>query len=270
MTTVELVDVEERGVRLEVLVQGDDPDVVLLASANRDVTDFRELMHDLHRAGFDSAAINLRTIGRSTGPSDGLTLRDLAEDVFAVIGRLSGRPVHIVGHAFGNTVARATAAYCPEGVASVALLACGGHDMAHDPPSDEWFWHFRRCQETDLPDEDRIESLQFAFFAPGNDASAWLSGWWPDRLGLASILDRSDPTEWWQGGDAPMLLLQPIDDVIGPPRVGRALSAALGERARYRELAQCGHAILPEQPAAVAAHLIRCLRDLAGDDGPAS
>jgi pimeloyl-ACP methyl ester carboxylesterase len=240
---------------------------VLLASANRDASDFEQLMADLAAAGFGSLAVNLRSIGNSTGPSEGVVLRDLADDISAVIQSLGGRPAHIVGHAFGNTVARATAAYRPDVVASVTLLACGGHDMANDPPPAEWFWHFRRSQQLDLPEEERLESLRFAFFAPGNDARAWLGGWWPDRLGLAQILDRGDPSEWWHAGDAPVLIMQPLDDVIGPPRVGRALAAALGERARYVELAQCGHAILPEQPAAVAAHLVRFLRDLADGDG---
>src|ERR1700722_76229 len=183
-----MVEVPERGTRLEVLVEGDDPVVVLLASANRDVTDFAQLMSDLQIAGFASLAVNLRTIGNSIGPSEDLVLRDLADDVAAAVVGVCGRPSHVVGHAFGNTVARATAAYHPEVVASVTLLACGGHDMANDPPPDEWFWHFGRCQQLDLPDEERLESLQFAFFAPGNDGRAWLDGWWPDRLGLASIL----------------------------------------------------------------------------------
>jgi pimeloyl-ACP methyl ester carboxylesterase len=259
-----MLEVLDEGVQLEILVEGDDPVVALLASANRDVTDFGQLMSDLRAAGFASLAINLRTISNSTGPSEGLVLHDLADDVAAVVSGRCGRPAHVVGHAFGNTVARATAAYHPDVVASVTLLACGGHDLANDPPPEEWFWHFGRCQQLDLPEEERLQSLQFAFFAPGNDGRAWLDGWWPDRLGLASILDRSDPLEWWDAGSAPMLIMQPIDDVIGPPRVGRELSAALGERARYVEIEKCGHAILPEQPSVVAGHLVHFLNDISG------
>ena len=265
MSTNQFVDRPGSDVHLEVLVEGDHPVVVLVPSANRDASDFRNLVRDLRVAGFDSACVNLRTIGGSTGPSDLLTLHDLAGDIAAVIDSVVDGPAHLVGHAFGNTVVRATAAYHPEKVASVSLLACGGHDIAAAPPSSEWLAHFHRCRQMDLTDEERLESIRIAFFAPGNDPRPWLTGWWPDRLGLASVLGRSDPSEWWDGGTVPLLIVQPLDDVPGPPRVGRSLAAAIGERARYVELANCGHAILPEQPTAVSEHVIRFIEDLAGD-----
>jgi pimeloyl-ACP methyl ester carboxylesterase len=40
---------------------------------------------------------------------------------------------------------------------------------------------------------------------------------------------------------------------------GRATAAALGERASYVEVDNCGHAILPEQPEAIARHVIAFL-----------
>jgi pimeloyl-ACP methyl ester carboxylesterase len=40
---------------------------------------------------------------------------------------------------------------------------------------------------------------------------------------------------------------------------GRATADALGDRASYVELADCGHAILPERPEAVARHVIAFL-----------
>jgi pimeloyl-ACP methyl ester carboxylesterase len=261
MPAVRMVEFLDHQTHLEVLVEGDHPQVVMVPSANRDASEFELLARDLHAAGFDSASLNLRTIGGSTGPTEGLTLRDLADDVSEVIQHLVGRPAHVVGHAFGNTVARATAAYRPECVASVTLLACGGHEIATDPPRDEWLKHFHRCQRMDLPEEERIESLQIAFFAPGNDPRPWLTGWWPDRLDPASILRRTDPSEWWHGGTAPILIMQPLEDVLCPPRTGRALAAAVGGRARYVELAHCGHAILPERPAAVSEQIISFLQD---------
>jgi pimeloyl-ACP methyl ester carboxylesterase len=47
---------------------------------------------------------------------------------------------------------------------------------------------------------------------------------------------------------------------MAPPEVGRDLAAALGARASYAEIPHCGHAILPEQPARVARHLVAFLR----------
>ena len=166
MATVRSVDIPGRDVCLEVLIEGDDPEVVLVPSANRDASDFDALTRDLRLAGFDSVSVNLRTIGGSTGPAGDLRLHDLADDVRSVIDNVVGRPAHLVGHAFGNTVVRATAAYHPASVASVTLLACGGHDMASDPLSDESLFHFDRCQQMDLPAEERIESLRVAFLPP--------------------------------------------------------------------------------------------------------
>jgi pimeloyl-ACP methyl ester carboxylesterase len=259
VATVEVLDIPERGVRLEVIVEGTGADVVLVPSARRGATDFEQLSRDLWQAGFGSIAINPRSIGASTGPLDDVSLRDLADDVADTVRRLVGRPAHLIGHAFGNTTVRAAASYHPDVARTVTLLACGGHDYSDEPASDELIRHFERCSRTDLPDADRIESLRYVFFAPANDPSSWLDGWWPDRLGLDSIL-RSAPGDWWQGGDVPILVIQPLDDALGPPKVGRDLSARLGSRCTYIELANCGHAILPEQPDSVAEHVIRFLR----------
>jgi pimeloyl-ACP methyl ester carboxylesterase len=57
-----------------------------------------------------------------------------------------------------------------------------------------------------------------------------------------------------------MLIIQPQDDAMTPREVGLAAAEALGARATYREVPNCGHAILPEQPDAVAHHIIEFLR----------
>ena len=190
-------------------------------------------------------------------------MADIAGDVAAVIDTLAEGRAHVVGHALGNTFARATATYHPDAVRSLALLACGGHDLASaGAPPPEVMVHFARCHQMDLPEADRLESLGVAFFAPGNDASSWLDGWWPQSQGLSGALQRGDWQEWWLGGSAPMLILQPMDDVMAPPSTGRRVAGAAGARARYVELADCGHAILPEQPEAVAVAVVDFLRSL--------
>ena len=248
MSTKRSVDIPGSDVHLEVLVEGDHPVVVLVPSANRDASDFNNLVADLRVAGFDSVCVNLRTIGGSTGPSDLLTLHDLAGDIAAVIDSLVDGPAHLVGHALG-TPWSAAAAYHPEKVASVSLLACGGHDLSADPPGSEWLVHFQRCRQMGLTDEERLESIRIAFFAPGNDPRPWLTGWWPDRLDLASVLARSDSSEWWDGGTAPLLIVQPLDDVPGPPRVGRELAGCVG-----RKGAVCGARALRACNPSRAAH----------------
>lgn len=249
----------ERGVTLEAIVAGEGPDVVLLASAMRGAADFAMLQDELARAGFRSIAINMRGAGRSTGPS-GFIFRDIADDVAAVIEELCGGPVHLVGHALGNIVARGTASYRPEMVRSVIVLPCGGHNLGEWPVSDEVIQAMGRCHDETLTEMERCEALSTAFFAPGNDPACWLDGWWPGSIGISQAALAVDPEEWWRGGDGPILIVQPLEDPMSPRQSGVDAAAALGERATYVEIPHCGHAILPEQPELVAEAVIGFLR----------
>jgi len=258
-----LVDVDGGG-RIEVVVTGDDPDVVLVPSAQRGAADFHRLADDLWAAGHGSAAINPRGVGASSPVPEGVTLRTVAGDVAGVAAALVDGPAHVVGHALGNVVARATAAYHPDVVRSVTLLACGGHDVATTPPPDDVLVHFDRCHRMELPDAVRIESLGRVFFAAGNDPSVWLTGWWPGA-DVRGIFDTTDPAEWYTAGAADVLIVVPLEDILCPRHVGLDLRAAIGSRARYVEVAHCGHAILPEQPEVVASEIIAFLAAQAVD-----
>src|SRR5258708_3239694 len=110
-TTSHIVEDPARGVRLEVLVRGSGPDVVLVPSAMRGASDFALLQEALDEAGFRSLAINPRCAGRSTGPLEAITLHDLAGDIALVAAGLCEGPAHLVGHALGNILVRATASF---------------------------------------------------------------------------------------------------------------------------------------------------------------
>ena len=250
-----------QGGRIEVVVTGDAPDVVLVPSAQRGAADFEQLAADLLAAGHGSVAVNPRGAGQSSPVERPATLRHLADDVAAVIAATIDGPAHVVGHALGNVVTRATAAYHPALVQSVTLLACGGHDLDRTPPSNELLHHFARCHDASVPEPQRLESLGVVFFAAGNDASSWLTGWWPES-DVREIFDTTDPSEWATAGRAPVLIVQPLDDPLSPPETGSALHRMIGTRARVVEVAHCSHAILPEQPAAIAAAVLAFLADL--------
>ena len=229
-----LVDIDDGGC-IEVVVSGDQPDVVLVPSAQRGAADFERLADDLWAAGHGSVALNPRGVGASSPVPEHVTLRVLAADVAGV-----------------------AAAYHPDLVRSITLLACGGHDVATAPPPEDVLVHFKRCHRTDLPDEVRIESLGRVFFAAGNDPSAWLAGWWPSA-DVRGIFDTTDPAEWYTAGAAEVLIVLPLEDILCPRQVGLDLRDAIGPRARYVEVAHCGHAVLPEQPEAVAAAIVAFL-----------
>ncbi len=249
-----------RAVVLEVLVDGAGPDVILVPSAMRGAADFAAVQAALRHAGYRSIAVNPRGAGRSAGELDGLTLPDIADDLAFVVGELCAGPAHLVGHALGNILVRATASYRPEVAASVSVMPCGGHDLQAHPVAPDVVAAVSRCHDETLSRNERLAALELAFFAPGNDASVWLDGWWPGASGIAAALGRTDPEEWWRAGTVPILIIQPLQDAMAAPEVGRQAATALGRRATYREVANCGHAILPEQPDAIARHLIEFLR----------
>jgi len=260
--TVELGPEVELTVAVTRAATGARPRVVLLPSANRSAADFEALARALAQAGYGSVAVNPRGVAGSTGPTEGLTMEDLAGDVAGVVAQLVDGPAHVVGHALGNTIARATATYRPEVVRSLALLACGGHDLGRHPPAPEVMAAFGRCHDPDLDPAERLTALQTVFFAAGNDPSEWLDGWWPGGQAVSAALGRSDWREWWRGGDRPVLIFQPTEDAMAPVAVGRELAAELAQRARYVEVPHCGHAILPERPEVVERVVVSFLAEV--------
>ena len=141
--------------------------MVLVPSAMRGAADFAQLQHALAAAGYRSLAVNPRARARSTPPTAGITLRDLADDVAFVVEQLGSGRAHLVGHALGNIVVRATASYRPEVAATVAVMPCGGHSLGAHPVPPEVLVAFPRCHDETLSDDERLDALRVAFFAPG-------------------------------------------------------------------------------------------------------
>ncbi len=258
-----ILEDSSRQVRLEVFEAGEGEDVVLVPSAMRGAKDFSELQASLAGCGFRSLAVNLRGAGRSSLPTGDISLRDLADDIRFVVRTVCSGRAHLVGHALGNIVVRATASYHPDVVSTVTVMPCGGHNLSAYPVSQEVLSAFSRCHDVALPDQKRIDALQIAFFAPGNDPRPWLEGWYP-ASSLGGITTDNDPEGWWRAGSAPMLIIQPLADAMAPVESGRDAAAAIGTRATYVEVPDCGHAILPEQPEAIAAHLVSFLASSRG------
>jgi pimeloyl-ACP methyl ester carboxylesterase len=138
-------------------------------------------------------------------------------------------------------------------------MPCGGHNLGRHPVAPEVLAHFPRCHDASLSAAERLESLRICFFAPGNDASVWLDGWHSAAGQVAQAMQRSDPETWWRGGSGPVLVIHPLQDAMQSVAASREFVAAIGARATYVEIPDCGHAILPEQPDLIAETLIRFL-----------
>lgn len=250
--------VRSADVELSVRHQGEGSMIVLLPSLGRGADDFEDLAGRLSAAGYLVLAPEPRGIGASRGPMQGLTMHDLAGDVALVIENFGGGPATVVGHAFGNRVARTLATDRPELVSHVILLAAGGKV----PIRPEIRQALSQCFQEDLATSERLASIQLAFFADGNDPSVWLDGWWNETATAQIAATSSTPVdEWWTAGSAPVLAIHALEDTIAPIGNINFLKEELGERFRVVEIPNAGHALLPEQPEAIAEAILDYLSD---------
>jgi pimeloyl-ACP methyl ester carboxylesterase len=249
----------ERGdIRIEYHAQGRGPLVVLLPSLGRGAEDFAVIRPQLAHAA-RVITPQPRGIGGSSGPMTGVTLHDYARDIAAVIENEGGAPALIAGHAFGNFVARTTATDRPDLVRGVALL--GATHVWPVPPDVRE--SIMKSSDLSLPEPERMKHLKHAFFAPSSDPTVWLAGWHPEVKKAQRIATDATPqAEWWQAGSAPILDVQPENDVMIPPESRSRYRDELGERVSIVRIPNAGHALLPEQPDAVAQALLRFVEQL--------
>ena len=256
-------------VEVEVLQRGAGPLVLLLPSLGRGAEDFDDLTRRLARAGFRTAAVNPRGIGRSRGAAAmSPSLADYVEDVAQVIVSLTGpdcggrgAPVPIIGHAYGNRLARAVASQRPELVSALVLLAAGGQVAMKPEVARALLGVF----DPALSPAEHLQAVRTAFFAPGNDPQVWRDGWYAavaadQRKALAG----AGADTWTSGGTAPIFIVQAADDAVAPPANAEALKAQHPDRVEIAVIDHAGHAMLPEQPERLAALVIGALRRMPG------
>jgi pimeloyl-ACP methyl ester carboxylesterase len=245
-------------VQVEVVMDGAGPAVVLLPSLARDSDDYDAVAEGLAAAGFLVLRPKPRGIGRSSGPMTNITLHDLARDVAEAVAKLGGGRAVVVGHAFGNWVARMTATDHPTLVRGVVIAAAAAKSY---PP--ELSKAVTAAGNPALSRDERLAALRFAFFAPGNDPTGWLDGWHPEirdsqRAAVAAV--RQD--EWWSGGSAPLLDLQAAEDPFKPEAKRNEMKDEFGARVTVAVIPRASHALIPEQPQAVVAALVGWIKGL--------
>lgn len=260
-------EIEAGPARLRVRIAGSGPAVVvLLPGLGRPAEDLDPFAIRLAAAGWRVVQPDPRGSGGSTGPLDGLTLHDLARDVAAVVETTAGgKKAVLVGHAFGNRIARTVAADRPDLVDTVVLLGCSGKVQ----PSPGIAEAIRLAQAVDTPVEVRAKAVRAAWYGPGRDISAWMDGWsQPVMRAYLAAAAATDTADWWTAGSARVLVVQGLADVSAPPENGRQLKAEIGGRATLVELEGVGHALPVEAPAPVAEVVLGFLGSRRGDEAP--
>jgi pimeloyl-ACP methyl ester carboxylesterase len=235
--------------RLRSRVRGNGPSLVLLPGLGRPASDLDPLADRLLAAGYRVVQPDSRGRDGSTGPLHGLTLHDLAGDVAAVIAAHTDGKATIIGHAFGNRIARMVAADRPELVSAVVLLGCSGMVQ----PTPEIAEAIRLAQVIDTPADIRAVAVRSAWYGPGRDISVWMSGWSQEVMhAYLAAAAATDTASWWTAGTVPVLIVQGADDVASPPENGALLQREIGDRAHLVNLPGVGHAGPVEDPDAVA------------------
>jgi pimeloyl-ACP methyl ester carboxylesterase len=245
-------------VEIDVIVDGHGPAIVLLPSLARDSEDYDVVAEGLAAADYRVLRPQPRGIGRSKGPMINVSLHDFARDVAQVVKQLGASRAVLVGHAYGNWVARMTAVDHPQLVRGVVIAAAAAKQYAP-----ELTVAVTRAGDLAVSDAERLAALRFAFFAPGNEATAWLTGWHPEiRKSQRTAVAAVKQDEWWSGGSAPLLDLQAADDPFRPVAKRNEMKDQFGDRVTVTVIPNASHALFPEQPKAVVGALLAWIRSL--------
>jgi pimeloyl-ACP methyl ester carboxylesterase len=187
-------------------------------------------------------------------------LHDYAADVAAVIEAQRAGPAVVLGHAFGQWIARTLAADRPDLVRGVVLAAAAA--KSNRPELRE---ALATCVDTSLPEADRRAALRLAFFAPGHEPPPeWLTGWHQAASKSQRAASAATPQEeWWTAGMAPVLDVQGAQDPWRPRETVGDFRRDLGaERVTVVVIEDCSHAMFPEQPDALIDAVLTWVRQL--------
>jgi pimeloyl-ACP methyl ester carboxylesterase len=244
--------------------RGTGEPIVLLPGGTLTVSYLDGLADSLAKAGYRVVGINFRGSGESTGPSNGVTLQTLANDVAGVIQALKLGPVHVAGNDFGNRAARMFAASHPELTRSVILLAAGGKV----PPKPAAARALGTMFNPNSTDAEVLAIMPYFVSNAANSERIWnimKASRAPAAAAIEKTAAESTPLDtWWAPpGKTKYLILQGADDQIAPPENGEILKRDLGDRVTLVNVPGAAHLMPLEQPETAASHIIGFIKQLA-------
>jgi pimeloyl-ACP methyl ester carboxylesterase len=245
---------------LECFSHGAGAAIILLPGGSLAVGYLADLAEVLSSSGFRAIRVNPRGAGASTGRMDGLTLHDYADDVAGVITALGVAPAAVLGHAFGNRVARMVAADHPGLVSSVILIAAGGKVE----PRPEAQQALRTLFTPSASAAEIADAMTWMVGSPDNAARVW-ARFKDDRApgaahGEAVAAAATSLEEWWAPpGEVPYLVIQGLSDEVAPVENGHLLARELDGRVTVVDVPGAGHLQPLEAPGPVAAAVIEFL-----------
>jgi pimeloyl-ACP methyl ester carboxylesterase len=253
---------------------GEGPAVILLHGFPQDWSVFRRIMPRLARA-FTVVAVDLRGVGGSTATRGAYDAASLAEDIHQLAVDLDLQRPFVAGHDNGGMVAYALARLHPQATRGVMILdvPIPGLDPWEQVKADPVLWHFGFHQTPNVP-EHLIAGRESVYFREvffnrlalnpeaisDDDLAHYVRSYAsPEQLraGLefyraypenerfnAAQRDRIDVPIVLAGGEGSMA---PLNSTVA-----RALSDHGWQNVSVEVIANCGHQVVDEQPAAVA------------------
>jgi len=237
----EVIHIDDHEIRYT--VSGRGKPIILYPSAGRPHSDFNELAKYLNEDGYQTIAISSERTKSLDGSE--LTLFDFAYDILCVLeAEKVKRQVILLGHASGNMIVRAFASRYQNLVSRVILLAAESGEIPIDEQVDRYF---NLCFNSYLPWIIRKTYVQHTFFAENETIpDHWQHNW--DATAAKNIdmaKKNTDPMKYTRAGEAPMLVIQGLEDTVAPPKHGRRLITSVPPgRAALVELENAGHALL--------------------------
>lgn len=245
--------------------EGNGPAIVLLPGGGLDISYLAPLAMTLAQSGHRAIRINPRFAGSSDGPP-GPSMHDLADDIARLLRYLDITSAHLVGHAFGNRLARCVATDHPSLIASVTLLAAGGQVA----PSAEAAAALQSLFDPTISDDEAVAAMAFAVGTNENAASAWRTLQPALSPALAAAEQRAlhvtPATEWGAPvAQIPYLVVQGTADLIAPAANGEQLARTSEASVELVELDGAGHLMAITRPEETADAIVRFVRRWAPD-----
>ena len=240
-------------------IYGDGPLVVMLPGLGLSGIDyFTSIAPQISNAGYTVVTVDPRGVGKSTGDLDSITLHDMTADVASIIQKMKKTDAIVVGWAFGNRVARCFAADYPELTKSVILLAAGGLVPLDENILSDFV---KILPGSKLSEEEKSKVASKILFSPKSDPNLLVkSSFYPKATKAQQNANKITPrSDWWTAGEADVLIIQGLDDLIAVPENGRLLQQQLGRRAKLVEISDAGHALHLEKPNEVVLSMINYL-----------
>jgi pimeloyl-ACP methyl ester carboxylesterase len=252
-TATELV--VTRDATIEILAQGEGPVLVVLPSYGRDgIADFDRFADLIACSGMRILRPQPRGIGRSKGGMRA-SLQEMADDIAEVIRQAGAGRAAVLGHAFGNGVARLLATTHQDLVEGTILAAASTGAASTETNATPFI-----AGDPSRPESERLEALRRGFFAPHHDPRPWLEGWYPATLQMQKqAVHDAKPEFFSKAGSAPILQIIAESDPFSPYESWRALRDECGDRVTARIVADASHSLFPEQTPRVAELVIQWL-----------